>query len=209
MTIIEKIQKLLDKANSTDNEQEAQTFFNGAQRLMAQNNLETKDIKVSEVEPDTKEIVNKRAHTLRNTRLAQIIARNFKCSTFIAENKLFFVGLPDDIEIASMTFETVHTFLEKRRRQVYKAAQKAGKETKGIREDYVIGFLKGLDEGFKRNVQEFGLIVVTPDIVMKKVQTICGGNKTSIKQKTVANSELYMKGYADGKGFNYEVEGHK
>lgn len=205
-SIVEKIQKLLAKAEGTNNEAEAQAFFNGAQRLMAQHNIRLEDVNVTkEIKVEENIIIEDRANAARNQKLAYIIAKNFKCELIKYGSVLKFLGLDEDIKIATMTFNAIHTFIEKRRRQIYRDARKNGLETKGIREDYVTGFLKGLEEGFKKNVQEWGLVVVTPKEVVDHVAKM-NCKATQIKQHSIKNSETFYKGYQDGKGFNREIE---
>jgi hypothetical protein len=204
--LVEKIQKLLAKAESTNNEHEAQMFFNKAQQLMAQNNISTKEVEIKkEAKVDTETIIDDRASAARNLRLATIVAKNFKVECYKEGSTIKFIGLEEDLEIAIMTFESIHKFMEKKRRQVYREAKKAGRPTKGIREDYVMGFLLGVDESFKRNVTEMGLVVVTPQKV-HDVMSKWNVSTKAIKHKGAGNTELYLRGYQDGKGLGREIE---
>lgn len=212
--VMDKIKKLLAKAEGTNNEAEAQAFLFKAQELMAKNNLDMEDLKV---DSDSKEIIEdvvlsgKKTTAARNLTLALIIAKNFKVEVMLSrrpgiEGKVIvFLGFKEDIKIANMTFTSISKFMEKRRRQIYKQAQKEGRETKGIREAYTQGFLKGLEEGFWKNVTEKGLVVVTPEEVRNRAQEICGNNKTTFTQKDKRGTKEYSEGYKDGKGYGTQL----
>jgi hypothetical protein len=209
--ILKKIQNILAKAESTTNEEEAKVFFMKAQELMAKNDISMEQIKVKK-EPE--EIIQemaksgKKTTAVRNLDLASIIAKNFKCATYFCSNGkepfIMFMGHKNDVKIANMTFDTISKFMEKKRSHIYRQYKKEGKDTKGIRESYTTGFLAGLQQGFFKNVEEKGLIVVTPKDVMDEFNKM-NSRTVSLKRK-VNDSELYHKGLKDGKGFGREIE---
>lgn len=208
--LIEKIEKLLKKSEGTDNQHEAQVFLNKAQELMAKNKISMMDIKTlnetKEEKVDTDTILEERSSSSRNVRLANIVAKNYFCTVYKRGNSLVFMGMESDLKIATLAFSSIHTFMEKKRSQVYRQAQKAGQQTKGIREDYVLGFLQGLEEGFKKNVESLGLMIIVPEAVTTQLDKICGGRTSNARQtKSTGNRETYMKGYEDGKGFNKQI----
>jgi hypothetical protein len=210
--LFDKIIKLLAKAEGTSNEHEAQAFLNKAQQLMAQNNIKEEDLEAVNLKKEERigqeDIIDDRATSARNIYLANIVAENFKVKVFKHNEKLVFMGLEDDLTIAKMTFQAIHTFMERRRRQIYKEAQKAGLPTKGIREDYVQGFLRGLAEGFKKNVQEYGLMVITPQTVVDQFNELMSGSKQTKARSggSAGNKEMFRRGYEDGKGYGKVIE---
>ena len=201
--MIEKIKKLLAKAEATNNDHEAQSFYMKAQELMAKAGISSEEISLEDEpeEVNTEIVLDKKASCARNLRLALIIANNFKCKAVALsrEKAIAFVGLKKDIEIAKATFISSHTYMERRRRRVYKEALDNGTACKGFRESYTNGFLDGLEAAFKRNVSEKGLMVITPEAVVKHI------NKTttskSFKVKSNTDTRVYQKGYQDGSEF--------
>ena len=202
--LIEKIQKLLDKAESTNSEAEAQAFFMKAQELMAKNNLEMKDISRKEKKRSIAEAdvtSGRKATAKRWLRLASIIGKNFKVEPVVQRGRgVFFIGLETDLIIATKVFKSAEAFMEKRRGQVYRKAQKENIPTKGLREAWEMGFLDGLDENFKRNVEEKALMIVKPQELIEHLEKQNFGTR-SVTGK-VNNMGAYNEGLQDGRGFN-------
>lgn len=205
--MLEKIRKILAKAEGTNNEEEAKLFFMKAQELMAREGITLEEVNQggSEDEVINQEILSgKKTTASRNLLLAVLIAKNFKVKTYLQNSKVIrFMGFSKDVEIAKMTFESISKFMEKKRSQLYRQYKKEGKETKGIRESYTTGFLRGLEEGFKENVESKALVIVTPDAVVKAFDKEVGNNcnNRSVGAK-VKDHDTYTKGYMDGINFN-------
>ena len=211
--ILKKIQNILAKAESTDNEEEAKIFFMKAQELMAKNDISMEQVTIKD---EPKEVTHemakagKKTTAGRNLKLAQMIAKNFKCEVYLTHTKtepvLMFMGFESDVKVANMTFDTISKFMERKRSQIYRQYKKEGKDTKGIRESYTTGFLNGLEQGFLANVQEKGLIIITPQEVKKEFNEMTKNSKPTKVSNKVHDSELYHKGLKDGRGFGREIE---
>ena len=201
--MIEKIKKLLAKAQNTNNDHEAQSFFLKAQELMAKAGLSQEDINLEEEQEEVNQeiVLDKKTTCPRNLRLAIIIAKNFKCEavTLGREKAIAFIGLKKDLEIAKATFIAAHTYMERRRRRVYKEALNNGTACKGFRESYTNGFLDGLKVAFENNITEKGLMVITPEAVTEHINQFTTKKKFSVKQST--DQGVYQKGYKDGAEF--------
>lgn len=212
-SILEKIKKILAKAEGTNNEEEAKTFFMKAQEMMAKNDISMEQIRIKD---EPKEVVQEMARSgkkttaARNLSLAVLIAKNFKCETYIGHNQkdayIMFLGFECDVKIANMTFDTISKFMEKKRSQIYRQYKKEGKDTKGIRESYTTGFISGLSQGFLANVRDKGLMIIPAKEVKSEFLKMTGGGKQTKISTKVNDSDLYHKGIKDGKGFGREIE---
>lgn len=206
--VIEKIQKLLDKAESTNSEAEAQAFFMKAQELMAKNNLERSDICKQEVKRIVEEVdvtSGRNATAKRWLRLAVIVGKNFKVEPIVQRGRgIFFLGLPQDLEIAARVFKSAQLFIDRRRGQIYRKALKDGEPTKGLRETWEMGFLSGLEENFQRNIEEKALMIIKPQELVEYLE-VRDFQKKSVTGN-VTNQALYNQGLEEGRGFNRQVE---
>lgn len=210
--LIEKIQKLMAKAESSTFDAEAEAFIKKAQKLMAQNNLEMRDIQIKldeEGEVIEGEGIAKSMCT-RHVRLAKIIANNFRVKVIYKSSKgLYFVGLEQDVKIAELTFTGMNNFMEKKRSKIYREARKEGRDTKNIREHYCMGFLDGISEALNRQVYCLSLVVTTPKAVIKYMNDISmylDEKKARGPVITQVEADIYNKGYNDGKGYGTQIE---
>ena len=209
--MLEKIKKILAKAQGTNNEEEAKVFFMKAQEMMAKAGITVEDLegvevnKGREVDKDTV-MTGKKTTANRNLSLAMVIARNFKVEAILRNgSSIVFIGFKEDVAIAKETFLAISSYMEKRRSKVYREYRKEGKDTKGIREQYTRGFISGLELSFQKNVEEKGLIVVKPKEVDEYIQKNVNLNG-SRGVSTTGSGDMYNRGYDDGKGYGREIE---
>lgn len=208
--IISKIQKLMNLASNNSNDFEAADAMLKAQQLMAEHKISMSHLKTNEEKAtaESGSVLDKKATAARNVRLAQIIAKNFKCVPMLSGNQLVFIGLAEDLEMATTMFKSLYTFIEKRRRQIYKEYQTAGKETAGVRDTYVMGFLAGLEAQFAEQIKtnsSYAMMVVTPTAVTEHVAKCSNGKRTAKSASTNYDSELRNRGYQDGKGYGKQL----
>lgn len=208
--MLEKIKKILAKAQGTNNEEEAKVFFMKAQEMMAKAGITAEDLgeveinKGREVGEDTV-MTGKKTTSNRNLSLARVVAINFKVKAILKGSDIVFIGFKEDVAIAKETFFAISSYMEKRRSKVYREYRKEGKETKGIREQYTRGFISGLELSFQKNVEEKGLIVVKPKEVDEYIQKNVNFNG-SRGVSTTGSGDIYNRGYDDGKGYGREIE---
>lgn len=207
--IIEKIQKMLAKANNNPSQEEAQTAMLMAQRLMAKHNIEME--MVQDKKPDKKEViqdwsVTEGALTGWRRQLARIICRNFRTDFLInsSQNGFVFIGLKDDVHITVSVFNYCCDILDKGMHKLRRDYRKAGRSTEGVSGDYADGFLKGLDEKFAEQVSKegWGLILVKDTDVTTEREKLAGkpaSKGTHLNRR--GDAEAYRKGHQAGKSF--------
>ena len=204
--IISKIEKLLALAGNNPSEAEAQAAMLKAQKLMAENNLTMKTLNQNK-EPQKKEVVQEwfeggqSCQWMRN--LGKVIAINFRCDMMVGPGYgLVFIGLKEDARICIQVFNFAAHTLEKNMRKIRRQYRKQGLSTEGVSGDYSMGFIKGLSDKFKEQVDQnnWGLILVKDNMVTEYCESVSKGRAKSGK---ILNSSgdmgLYLKGYTDGK----------
>ena len=204
--IISKIEKLLALAGNNPSEAEAQAAMLKAQKLMAENNL-TMETLNSNKEPQKKEVVQewfKGGQSCQWMRiLGKVIANNFRCDMLVGPGYgLVFIGLKEDARICIQVFNFAAHTLEKNMRKLRRQYRKQGLSTGGISGDYSMGFIKGLSDKFKEQVDQnnWGLILVKDNMVTEYCESVKTGKAKSGKAlNSSGDMGLYLKGYTDGK----------
>lgn len=200
--IIQKIKGLLALGDASRNceEAEAQAAMLKAHELMAKYNItieETADEQVSYVH---EECTSKWNMGFRKP-LANIIAQNFRCEVYLRGNggSVVFFGHSTDARIAKEVFEFAYSFALKEGNRCYNKCYQMGRETKGVFNSYVRGFLAGLKQ--KLGEQSRALIVVTPKDVKDKFADMSKSFKEGSGgiRDTGFDYDAYSQGVTDGR----------
>lgn len=216
--ILSRVQKLLALATSS-NENEAQAAMLKAQELMMKHGLEMTDLESSETQQD-REVVKEMGDDFISApwkrQLVHIVADNFRCKSFFYNYKgklrAVFMGLKEDAMVAKAVYAFALKDIDKGMYRTYRKFRDSGKDAKGVRGDYVTGYLKGLTEKFWEQIDKnsWGLVVVTPPEVTKEYDAMIFAQfKSNAKTSRQGNSEAAATGYSDGKsfGFGEQIEG--
>lgn len=209
-SILLKIKKALALANDSDSN-EAQTAMLMAQRLMAKHGIDISE--VEEVEQQTKEvddetIVGRGRTPSWKKRLASVIAENFRCTNYTrtwgGKSSIHFIGLKGDIEIAKSVFEFAVGVLETTCSAYINNIKKQGVEfdAYGLRNDFRIGFINGLKQKYKEQVEQLNLslvlvqdALVIQEVEKKGLRTIRVGNNA----RRSGDKDAYNNGFNTGK----------
>lgn len=199
--IIEKIQKLLSLANSS-NENEAMAAALKAQELMAKYEINLSQVQENH---EDREIVEKiyfqtGKHEMKKWKygLASIIANNFMCKTFCYGADVVFYGYKEDAEIALRTFQYLYETGNKFAVRYYNRCKKEGKPTNGVMNTYLTGFKAGIKQVLEK--QCTALMIVTPQKVIDAYDEKMQGAKVhTIKIKSAKDTDAYNEGKFDGK----------
>jgi len=211
--IVDKIRKLLQLAEGTSSNGEAEAAMLQAQKLMAQHHLEMRDIEVSTsaiVEFGADEML--RPSTER-ARLANVIAKNFRCDTLwvrrwgVVRGKptpkytLSFVGFPVDVEIADAVYKTALVTMKSQ----YATWRKLnpGRGRNGSRA-FQNGFIAGLRDEYDRQRAGMSdaraLVLVTPAKVTEYMLNLNLADRRS-NSKPAYDPQARSAGAAAGKAF--------
>ena len=201
--IIDKIKKLLTLSGNNPNESEAVQAAMKAQQLMAEYAI-SEDETLDEIKPEdsidsimTEQKHDSSLHSWRK-QLAVIIARNFRCKCYMRGQDVVFRGFKADAEIALSVYTYLYTTGDKLGSKSYMEQLKNTGSGKGAYNSFVMGFLKGVDEGL--SVQCTALMLIVPQAVEEEFKQFSAKMKTSkTKAAAITDRGLYEKGKTEGK----------
>jgi hypothetical protein len=204
-------QEKLDKMKALVNQLLKVTVENGATEneaieatLKVQRILAKYDLELAEIEcDDTEDIVQLEFETSNDVwrfGLARVIADNFCVEVFARGKNLVFYGYNRHCDTAKDVFYTLYNYGRNRASKVYKEYSALGVSTKGIKNQYYNGFIKGVKSALDR--QSTALMIVTPPEVVKSFNEFKNASHMTARKRTIQvknNADIYNKGYNDGK----------
>lgn len=223
--IIKKIQGLLAIAKDEKNDEESQSAFILAQKLMMKHNIEMNQV---ESESETKEVSNDSVTVYKTLlwwerSLATIISENFRVKWYYEgkyvnnrrKNRITFLGFKHDIELAKEMYilaydvlvhcakEFVENFYQENAH-----LNRSRATTFDIKNSYMRGFLEGMGEKFEEQVaemkQEYGLVVLMPVEVKEAYNDMFGDKKgMSYTRPKLSSVKAYTAGFNSGKNVDY------
>lgn len=210
--IIDKITKLLARAENNPFAGEAQACMLKAQQLMIEHNLTVADVSENTSQAEVSELdFTEYARTIWWKKdLVNIIAKNFRCKCFLRNDhhtrrsKIVVLGLKEDVEIAMRIFDFAVEAIISCSSQYLKEAKKQGLSTKGLKNTYIFGFLSGLKAQFAEQVNQndWGLILVEDPLVTQAYNELKLRKGRAGSVQTSKHEEARQRGYQDGKNFN-------
>lgn len=225
--IVKKVKGLLAIAKDENKDEESQSAFLMAQRLMIQYDIDKADIleEGEEVEPIGEESVTvyKKLFWWERT-LGQIIAKNFRVKMFYnskrkngdqrKKTKVVFYGFGKDLELAKemyiLAYEVLLYHSQKYIDRWYEDEEVARERylTESIKASYIRGFLNGLEARFEEQVavltERYEVMVLIPKEVedsYKDYSKEFGVYNSKIPPVTVENA--YSKGYEEAKRVDF------
>lgn len=209
--LIVKIQKLLALSESS-NKHEAELCMLKAQELLAKHKLSLKEVKEHKIfNSAIKEQRTKVTFTRAKWKaeLAQLIADNFGCYRFFKTrrtNTIVFFGKQEDIMVCNIVLDyAIDCINSAVRRLRYHYRQKGYSSTKGLENDYAIGFIDGLSAKFeeqKKANQEWGLVLVKDKEVVEAYDQMEFKGTVNTSTNYKGYSEVFEKGHVDGEKFS-------
>ena len=211
-TILSKIKKLLALAENNSSADESQNSFLKAQMLLLKHGLTMNDVAESDIS-NTKNVLNTSIDESSRMAwwkksLASIISNNFRCKSFTsfrtANTRICIIGLEEDVNIATEIYNCAVRTIEYQSKMYVKLNKKNGKSA-GLKNDFIIGWLKGLEDKFKKQVEsvkEYGLILVKDALVVAEIDKM--KLRTGQRSKITANRDADARnaGYKSGNSFN-------
>ncbi len=211
---LDKLRKLLAKTKNNPSQEEAQSVLLLAQRLMVKWNIDMAEVSTVDSNNTPKEVekvtvFNQKSYSSWKSWLANIIETNFRCMSLLTsynrQHFITFLGLKEDAKIAAEVFEYAVSAIESGANRCYRQLKETARSTKGIKGDYIVGFLLGLEAKFKEQVKEYGwgLVLVRDKEVDEAYNKIKFSKPLNGRTLTVQNnSAARLMGYKDGQAFD-------
>lgn len=200
---IEIVRKLLAVVNDKGaSEGESMTAALKAQEIMAKYNISLADVE-DESESDSEEIIDFGVDVGKGNKwkyhLAMVIANNFCCKTYTCGSQMiFFYGYKKHAEVAKEVFTFLYNTGNKLADRYYAELYNRGESTKGVKNTFLLGYLKGIKSVLEK--QCVALALVVPQEVNKAYDEKmrgCGHKKTTMS--TSGDSRAFERGVNEGR----------
>jgi hypothetical protein len=208
--IISKIQKLLALSES-NNEHEAYASMVKAQELLAKHKLTMNEVKGFKVYNSAiKDFWTNISFTKGKwkAQLARLIADNFGCYHFFntrRTNTIIFFGREEDAYICRILLEYAVDCINTTVRKLRYEYLKNGYSTKGLENDYALGFISGLKMKFdeqKATNEELALVLIKDKMVVEKYSEKKFNKSIDTSVEREGYDDIYDKGMEDGYDFD-------
>ncbi|MCT8978672.1 DUF2786 domain-containing protein [Clostridium sp. CX1] len=208
--VVEKIKKLLALSESS-NENEAKVSLLKAQELLAKHKLSLKEVKEFKIyNSSIKEKISTISFTKAKwkAKLAKLIADNFGCYYYFKSRRshtIAFFGREEDIIVCNIVLEYAVDCINSSVRKLRYQYSRDGYSTKGLENDYALGFIKGLNSMFeeqKKANQDWGLVLVKDAEVIEAHENIKFKGSINTKTQFQGYTEVYNQGCEDGEKFS-------
>lgn len=217
------LKKSLALGENNSNENEAMAAMLKAQEILNKYGKVLGDIKFEEdPKPANKEVVEHQAtdyHKIQKWEkdLARVIANNFRCENFwrtktvnrCGLSRMFFLGLKEDVEVATFVYAyaiDVMKYLAKKYcmdHGIFGAAA-----TKRAKLAYLAGFVEGLQDKFRYQVQTMAIVLVKDALVVQRVDAMKIRTDTyNTRMQAIENSHAKQTGFKEGKRFDHTDTG--
>lgn len=207
--IVEKIKKLLALAGNNDSMEQAQAALAKAQELQAKYNisvetLETESEKEDKVTESFVESPETVSFDMKFAYLAKALASHFRVMVYLnrqtGKSVLAVIGMKTDVDIFTQTLHFAYNAMRRLGTMYVKQMDKSLSRSEKTRRknDYILGFIRGCHDALVRNEQEKSLMVVTPDAVVKRFNSL-SLRKSGSQMSTSGDMAAYSAGYSDGK----------
>ena len=211
--ILDKVRKVLKKAQNNPSVEEAEACMLLAQRLMAENSLSIHDVDISGVGGVDKEvadisIMNKGRLMWWVKDLVRLIAENFRCKFYVRRSlygdaQIRLLGLKEDVDIANELITYALKSIKFYSNQYVKDHKDSNFTVNQIRNSWYNGFLEGLKAKFKQQVKDnnWGLVLVRDQVVEDAIEQLGLKTKKSCSSIQAGDGAAYRSGYQHGNTF--------
>lgn len=219
---LDTIRDLLELAKRSNNIHEAQSAMEKAQVIALKEGVDLNSINMEEEQKRSvvNWVVPQKTKTCPTWRmmLAMTIADNFRVKAVrvvgSGESFIKIIGLESDVDVFKVMFDYAETcldiFFKRYLKEEKKLREIARRDSLLMRNSYVEGFIEGIQEGLKRNVECYSLSLCLPVEVTNELATMnIKSKKVTVLSKDSRDRKTLMRGYQDGKeaGSRDKLEG--
>jgi hypothetical protein len=209
----DRIRKLLNLAGGNPNENEAEVAILKAQELLLKYKIEESELEDGKA-PELNIVklrCEKDANTAWEMEIATILEANFGVILYYmtghGRKVPVFFGEDDKAQACKDLYEFIAPWLNKRACNYATMMRNKHGVVKGVKQDFIIGFLRGLREKFKEQTasnESYALVVVVSKEVREEYEDFSKGfGKVSMPSMVVHGSrEAREAGYQEGKNFS-------
>ncbi|MCT3019871.1 DUF2786 domain-containing protein [Pediococcus pentosaceus] len=221
--IINKVKHLLELAKNNPEDEEGQSAFLMAQRLMLKHSISDKEIE-NEVVGDSQLEINSRPVTLYKRvfwwekQLGTIIADNFRVKIYYSlkkedwngqtKTRMMFYGTTQDLELAvemySLAYDAVRYYYNRYLNKVKSKTDLFFKSSQ-VKSSYIRGFLEGLEYRFNEQIRDlknkYELVALIPEEVESEYQKFSSNFRraSQLKIPEVTNNMALQIGYNEAR----------
>lgn len=207
--IISRIKKLLTMAERGTKHEKEIAFFK-AQELLAKHHLSIGDVLDINKEKVANIIIEVNVKKRGYCNIANIIADNFRCMLYIQHRGSgvvypVFLGMETDAVVAGEIAKAALAFAKKEADRVAHYYYNKTGASAGVREEWLHGFVNGLNSGFKAQVissSETAIMVVIP----KEVDDAYKNLKFSKRRTTLTSADRNHDPNINQAGYNNGFE---
>lgn len=168
--IIKKIKNLMELAQDNPSDEEGQSALLMAQKLMLKHDIHLAQVEAHD-EPEkfeTGEAIGRSASVLRwwEKDMSVVISTNFRCYVVKERDRitgtsyLIFFGEKKDAEMAAKVYDAALMYLRYR-------INRLPDKSPAYKNSYIRGFILSLSNRFKKQVEEYGLMILPKTEVLK------------------------------------------
>ncbi|MCY7968575.1 DUF2786 domain-containing protein [Bacillus haynesii] len=226
-SIIKRIKGLLAIANDNRNDEESQSAFLMAQKLMMKYDISAGDVTDKS---EKEEIAKGQATAYKKLfwwerTLAGIIAANFKVEFYYnnrvlngdrrKKSTIIFFGYESDVQLAKemyvLAYDAVVIYANRFVNEYYSVnfVRRSIKKTRDLKKSYITGFLEGLKQKFNEQVsqmkEEYGLMIIKPKEVTEAYKELSKtfGKAHKLRIPDIEEFAAFHRGHQDGNSIDY------
>ena len=200
--IIAKIKNLMELAQDNPSDEEGQTALLMAQKLMLKHDINLAQVEVQEeTKFETSTSVGKSSRRILwwEKEMAVVIATNFRCyvinqlNPYLRTSDILFFGEKEDSIMAAKIYEAALIYIRYR-------IKRLPVKTPEYKNSYLMGFILSLEDRFKKQVEEYGLMILPKKEVLDDLKNeFANLSKAETKAPEFGfNQEAYELGKEQG-----------